>query len=119
MYKGQCAECGVTHKHKAFKSRRAGYDVPVATERCLAFAFESQTNNKICHACYLKNQRLKKRDSDRNSENIIGGKRARLGENGAVENVNIDVGEIEVRENVVVTEKEGTAISVLLRLSKL
>ncbi len=118
MYKGHCAECDVTHKHKAFKSRRAGYDVPVATERCLAFAFESPANNKICHACYLTNQRLKKRVSDRNSENVVGGKKARLGENGAVENANVDVEEIEVQENVEVTEKEGTAILVLLCLSK-
>jgi hypothetical protein len=36
-----------------------------------------------------------------------------------VENASIDIEEIVVNENAEVTEKEGTAISVLLYLSKL
>ncbi len=42
-----------------------------------------------------------------------------MDENDAFENANVGVEEIEVVENADVAEKEGTAISVLLFLSKL
>jgi hypothetical protein len=38
MYKGKCAECNAEGRSKAFKSRRAGYDLPVVDERRLGFA---------------------------------------------------------------------------------
>jgi hypothetical protein len=120
MYKGKCAECNAHWNSNAFKSRRAGFALPVANERCLVFAFESEQNNKICRACYLKNHKASKHSgNDRRSEGESGVKKAKTEENDADENANIDVEEIEVQENVDVTEKEGTAISVLLRLSKL
>jgi ribosomal protein L40E len=120
MYKGKCAECNAHWHSNAFKSRRAGFALPVANERRLVFAFESEQNNKICRACYLKNHKASKHSgNDRRSEGESGVKKAKTEENDADENANIDVEEIEVQENVDVTEKEGTAISVLLRLSKL
>lgn len=64
MYKAKCAECGAHWNSKAFKSRSAGRDIPPVDDRGLHFAFASNTNNKICHACYLKNQRLRKRQRD-------------------------------------------------------
>ncbi len=118
MYKGKCAECNAHWNSKAFKSRRAGYDIPVASERRLAFAFENATNNKMCHSCYLKNQRQRKHDRDEKEDRKSDeAKMARLDENDA--NVNVDVEELEVLEMADVAEKEGTAISVLLLLSKL
>src|SRR4051812_22862347 len=48
MFKGKCAECNAHWNSKAFKSRPAGYDIPVADERRLSFAFESASNNKLC-----------------------------------------------------------------------
>lgn len=117
MYKGRCAECNAHWHSKAFKSRPVGYDLPVADKRRLGFAFESATNNKVCHSCYLKNQRLMKRDRDeKDAGKIDEAKVARLDENSAVENANAE--KVEVQENIVVTEKEGTAILVLLCLSK-
>jgi hypothetical protein len=119
MYKGQCAECNAHWHSKAFKSQRAGYDLPVASECQLGFAFESAANNKICGSCNQKNFQLMKHDRDeKEAGKIDEAKVAQLDENGAVD-ANVDVEELEVQENVDVTEKEGTAISVLLCLSKL
>lgn len=117
MYKGKCAVCGAVWNSKAFKSRPAGYDVPVASERQLSFVFESATNNKICGSCNQKNIRLMKRDRDeRQDQKIDKAKMARLDKNDA--NVN-DIEELEGLEMADVAEKEGTAISVLLFLSML
>lgn len=116
MYKGKCAECGAVWNSKAFKSRPAGYDIPVASEHRLSFVFESATNNKICGSCNQKNIRLMKRDRDeKEDQKIEEAKMARLHENS--ENANIDCE--EGQEKADVTEKEGTAILVLLYLSKL
>jgi hypothetical protein len=124
MFKGRCAECNAEARSKAFKSRRAGYDVPGANERRLRLAFESAQNNKICKACYLKNYKaLKQLRDEQNTGDISRAKKLRLdvpeNENDVLENVNGDIDEIEVRENAAVAEKEGTAISVLLQLSML
>src|SRR4051812_30652690 len=109
MYKGKCAECNAVWNSNAFKSRRAGFALPVANERRLVFAFESEQNNKICRACYLKNHKALKQSRDvRSSEGASGVKKAKTEENDAGEKANIDVEEIEVQENVDVTEKEGT-----------
>ena len=121
MYKGKCAECNAHWNSKAFKSRTAGYDLPVPDERRLGFAFESVSNNKICKACYLKNYKALKHSRDElNSKDASEEKKARLDdENDADENVNVCIEEAEVQEHVDLTEKEGTAILVLLCLSKL
>jgi hypothetical protein len=120
MYKGKCAECNAHWHSKAFKSRRAGFALPVADERCLVFAFESEQNNKICRACYLKNHKALKHSRDeRSSEDASEVKKAKMDENDAGENANIDVEDVEVQENADLTEKEGTAICVLWCLSKL
>ncbi len=104
MYKGRCAECNAHWHSKAFKPRPAGCDVPVAKERRLSFAFESAQNNKICKACYLKNYKALKQSRDEQiAGDISGGKKLRLDEG---------------HEKVNVSEKEGTAISVLLCLLK-
>jgi hypothetical protein len=117
MYKGKCAECNAHWHSKAFKSRPAGYELPVASERWLGFVFESATNNKICGSCNQKNIRLMKRDRDeKEDQKVEEAKMARLEESDA--NVN-DVEELDVLEMADVAEKEGTAISVLLYLSKL
>jgi len=117
MYKGHCAECNAHWHSKAFKSRPAGYELPVASERRLSFVFESATNNKICGSCNQKNIRLMKHDRDeRQDQKIDKAKMARLDKNDA--NVN-DNEELEGLEMADVAEKEGTAISVLLFLSKL
>ena len=116
MYKGHCAECNAHWHSKAFKSRPAGYELPVASERRLSFVFESATNNKICGSCNQKNIRLMKRDRDeKEDQKIEEAKMARLHERS--ENASIDCE--EGQETVDMTEKEGTAISVLLYLSKL
>ena len=86
----------------------------MASERRLNFAFASASNNKMCHSCYLKNQRQVKRDRDEIEDDEA--KRVRLGENDS--NVNVDLEEVEVLEMADVAEKEGTAILVLLCLSK-
>ena len=118
MYKGKCAECGAVWNSKAFKSRPAGYDLPVASERRLSFVFESMTNNKICGSCNQKNIRLMKRDRDeKEDQKIEEAKMTRLHENR--ENANIDCEDFEVQEKADMTEKEGTAISVLFHLSLL
>jgi hypothetical protein len=120
MFKGRCAECNAEGRSKAFKSRRAGYDLPVASERRLRFAFESASNNKLCKACYLKNYKALKHSRDeRSSECASEVKKAKMDEKDAGENLSINVDEIEGQEKADVTEKEGTAISVLLCLSKL
>jgi hypothetical protein len=114
MYKGKCAVCGAVWNSKAFKSRPAGYDLPVASKCCLSFVFQSATNNKICGSCNQKNIWLMKRDRDeKEDQKIEEAKMARLDENDA--NVN-DMEELEVLE---MAEKEGTAISALLYLSNL
>jgi hypothetical protein len=116
MYKGKCAECNAHWNSKAFKSRPAGYDLPVASERRLGFVFKSAANNKMCHSCYLKNQRQMKRDRDeKEGQKIDEAKMVRLDD----ANVNVHVEELEVLEMADVVEKEGTAVSVLLYLSKL
>jgi hypothetical protein len=73
MFKGKCAECNAHWNSKAFKSQPAGYDLPVANERRLSFAFESVSNNKICKACYLKNYKAQKHSRDeRDCEDVSG-----------------------------------------------
>jgi hypothetical protein len=120
MYKGKCAECNAVWNSKAFKSRPAGYDLPVADERRLRFAFQSTSNNKICKACYLKNYKALKHSRDeQNGAHASGAKKVKVDEDVVGQNASLDVEELEVHENVDVTEKEGTAISVLLRLSRL
>ena len=119
MFKGRCAECNAEPRSKAFKSRRVGYDIPLAGERRLGFAFESAQNNKICAGCYLKNYKALKQFRDEKSSDVSGAKKLRLDKNDAAQNENIGVEEIEVLGNAEVTEKEGTAISVLLCLSML
>ncbi len=118
MYKGKCAECGAVWNSKAFKSRPAGYDLPMASERWLGFVFQSVTNNKICGSCNQKNIRLIKRDRDeKEDQRIEEAKMARLEQKDA--NVNNNVEELDVLEMVDVAEKEGTAISVLFHFSLL
>jgi hypothetical protein len=118
MYKGKCAECNAHWNSKAFKSRPAGYDLPGDGEQQLGFAFESASNNKVCHSCYLKNQRLMKRNRDEQVDGKIDKeKMARLDENDA--NVNDIIEELKVLETANVDEKEGTGISLLLYLSNL
>jgi hypothetical protein len=120
MYKGKCAECNAHWNSNAFKSRRAGFALPVVNERRLVFAFESEQNNKICRACYLKNHKALKHSRDeQSSEGASEVKKAKIDENNAGENANIDVQDVEVQENADMTEKEGTAISVLCCLSML
>ena len=120
MYKGRCAECNAHWHSKAFKSRPAGYDLPVADECRLGFAFESASNNKLCKACYLKNYKaLKHCRDEQNGGHVSYTKKVKVDDNRVVENASLDVEELEVHENVDVTEKEGTAISVLLCLSRL
>ena len=119
MYKGKCAECNAHWNSKAFKSRTAGYDLPVPDERRLGFAFESVSNNKICKACYLKNYKALKHSRDeQNGGPASGVKKVKVDKNNVVENESVDV-DTEVHKNADVTEKEGIAISVLLRLAKL
>lgn len=120
MFKGRCAECNSEARSKTFRSRRAGYDIPPVDERQLSFAFESVANNKICHTCYLKNQRLVKRDRDEKTDReLVGAKMARLKENEEHDTVSVVVDNGEALEHVSLMEKEGTAISILLYLSKL
>ncbi len=114
MYKGHCAECNAHWHSKAFKSRPAGYDLPVASERRLSFVFQSVTNNKICHSCYLKNQRQMKRDRDEKEEQKI--EEAKMARFLEQKDANV-VEELDVLEIVDVAEKEGTAILVLFHLS--
>ena len=118
MYKGKCAECGAVWNSKAFKSRPAGYDLPVAHARHLRFAFESATNNKICRACYLKNHKALKHSRDQQGiEQASRTKKVKENDNDVGENMNVE--DIEVQEKMDVAEKEGTAISVLFHLSLL
>jgi hypothetical protein len=119
MYKGHCAECNAHWHSKAFKSRPAGYDLPVASECHLSFVFQSATNNKICGSCNQKNIRLMKRDRDEKEEQKIEeAKMARfLEQKDAIVDNNVE--ELDVPEMVHVAEKEGTAISVLFHLSLL
>jgi hypothetical protein len=120
MYKGKCAECNAVWNSKAFKSRPAGYDLPVADERRLSFAFESASNNKLCKVCYLKNYKaLKHCRDEQNGGHASGAKKVKVDEDVVAENANIDVEEIVVEKNADVIEREGTAISVLLYLSLL
>ncbi len=120
MYKGKCAECNAHWNSKAFRSRPAGYDLPVANERHLTFASESATNNKICKACYLKNYKALKHSRDEQGiEHASNTKKVKENDNDVGENVSINVEDIEVQEKADMTEKEGTAISVLFYLSML
>jgi hypothetical protein len=68
MFKGRCAECNTDARSKAFKCRPSGRDIPPFDERALIFTFASDSNNKICPACYLKNQRLRKRQREEQQE---------------------------------------------------
>jgi hypothetical protein len=119
MYKAKCAECDAHWNSKAFKSRPSGYDIPPIDERRFLFAFASKTNNKICHACYLKNQRLRKRQRDEQQEeqqNFQGNslKRLRIGEN-------IDADTTLLLESDLpkaVLEQEGIAVATLCLLSQ-
>jgi hypothetical protein len=81
-YKGRCAGCGKSWNSKAFKSRREGHGLPDADERMLAFASESEVNNKICGSCNKRNEKLLKAKRARDEE-----KGARDEEKGANENV--------------------------------
>jgi hypothetical protein len=120
MYKGHCAECNAHWHSKAFKSRPAGYDLPVADARRLDFAFESAANNKICRACYLKNHKALKHSRDEQGiEHASDTKKVKESGNDVGENVSIIVEDIEGQEKADMTEKEGTAISVLFHLSML
>ena len=120
MYKGKCAECGAVWNSKAFKSRPAGYDLPVVNERHLSFACESATNNKICGGCHLKNYKALKHSRDeQNVEQASNAKKVKGNDNDMGDDVSSKVGDIEVQEMVDMTEKEGTAISVLFDLSLL
>ncbi len=121
MFKGRCAECNAEARSKAFKSRPAGRDIPPVNDRGLLFAFASNINNKICHACYLKNQRLRKRQRDEQRDEQqeeeqhlqdSSVKRLRLDEQ---ENSEHPMATTEVPAGV--AEKEGIAVSVLLLLS--
>lgn len=118
MYKGHCAECNAHWHSKAFKSRPAGYDLPVADARHLRFAFESATNNKICKTCYLKNYKALKHSRDEQGiEHASRTKKVKENDNNVGENANAE--DIEVQEEADMAEKEGTAISVLFHLSLL
>ena len=120
MFKGKCAECNAHWNSKAFKARPAGYDLPVADERRLSFAFESATNNKICGGCHLKNYKALKHSRDeQNIEQASNTKKAKGNDNDMGENVINNVEEVEIQEKMDVAEKEGTAISVLFHLSLL
>jgi hypothetical protein len=120
MFKGKCAECNAHWNSKAFKSRRAGYDLPVADERRLSFAFESASNNKLCGGCHLKNYKALKHSRDEHGiEHASYTKKVKANDNNMFENARIDVEEVVVDENADVIEREGTAISVLLYLSLL
>ena len=110
MYKGKCAECGAVWNSKAFKSRPAGYDLPVVNERHLSFACESATNN---------NKALKHSRDEQNVEQASNTKKAKGNDNDMGENVINNVEEVEIQEKMDVAEKEGTAISVLFHLSLL
>ncbi len=119
MYKAKCAECDAHWNSKAFKSRPSGRDIPPVDERGLLFAFASDSNNKICPACYLKNQRLRKRQRDEQQEeqqnfqnNSL--KRLRIGEN-----INDDI--VLLLESDLprtVLEQEGIAVAALCLLSQ-
>jgi hypothetical protein len=117
MYKGHCAECNAHWHSKAFKSRPVGYDIPVADERRLSFAFESATNNRICGGCHLKNYKALKHSRDEVIEQASRTKKVKENDNDVGENVNVE--DFEVQEKADMTEKEGTAISVLFHLSLL
>jgi hypothetical protein len=121
MYKGKCAECNAHWNSKAFKSRPAGYDLPIVDERRVGFAFESASNTKLCGSCNQKNFRLLKRERDGNKDRREdGAKMARLDENNGAENVHTIIDKIGMmEEDGRGTSKEGTAISVLLHLSML
>ena len=119
MYKGRCAECNSHWHSKAFKSRPAGRDIPPVDDRGLLFAFASDTNNKMCHACYLKNQRLRKRqrDEQQEEEQLLqdsSAKRIRMDEN-----LDSDIAlllESDLPRTVL--EREGIAVAVLCLLSQ-
>ena len=119
MFKGRCAECNADARSKAFKSRPSGRDIPPVDERGLLFPFASESNNKICHACYLKNQRLRKRQRDEQLEEqrtLEGNslKRLQMGEN-------IDTSTTLVLDSDLpgtMLEQEGIAIATLCRLSQ-
>jgi hypothetical protein len=120
MFKGRCAECNAEARSKAFRSRRAGYDIPPVDDRGLHFAFASSTNNKICHACYLKNQRLRKRQRDEQQEQQQllqdnSAKRLRTDENF---NSEVDLLLLESDLPRKVLEQEGTAVAALCLLSQ-
>jgi NAD+--asparagine ADP-ribosyltransferase len=65
-----------------------------------------------------KYKALKHSRDEQNGGHASGAKKMKVDENDVVENACVNV-EIEVQENAAITEKEGTAISVLLCLSKL
>ncbi len=120
MYKAKCAECGAHWNSKAFKSRPAGRDIPPVDDRGLLFAFASDTNNKICHACYLKNQRLRKRqrDEQQEEEQLLqdsSAKRLRMDEN-----FNSDIIPVLLESDLprTVLEQEGIAVAALCLLSQ-
>lgn len=122
MYKGRCAECNSHWHSKAFKSRPAGRDIPPVDDQGLLFAFASDTNNKMCHACYLKNQRLRKRQRDEQKDEEqqrlldISIKRLRTDEN-----FNSEVDLLLLLESDLprkVLEQEGIAVAALCLLSQ-
>ena len=119
MYKRKCAECNAHWNSNAFKSRRAGFAIPVVNERRLSFASESEQNNKICQACYLKNHKALKHSRDEVIEQASDTKKVKGNDIDVGDNVSFNVEDIEVQEKADMIEKEDTGISVLLFLSKL
>ena len=77
-------------------------------------------NNKICGGCHLKNYKALKHSRDeQNVEQASNAKKVKGNDNDMGDDVSSKVGDIEVQEMVDMTEKEGTAISVLFDLSLL
>jgi hypothetical protein len=68
IYKGRCAACNASYNSKAFKSRRAGCDIPSLDERVLEFRHESAVNSKICPGCQFRNRDLLKAKRAREEE---------------------------------------------------
>ena len=86
----------------------------------ISSACESATNNKICGGCHLKNYKALKHSRDeQNVEQASNAKKVKGNDNDMGDDVSSKVGDIEVQEMVDMTEKEGTAISVLFHLSLL
>lgn len=112
--------CDAHWNSKAFKSRPSGRDIPPVDERGLLFPFVSESNNKICPACYLKNQRLRKRQREEQQEE---GQNFQQQGNHSLkrlqmdENINTPTSGL-VLEADLTLEQEGIAIAALWLLSQ-